>query len=62
MKELKEHDTVFLTEDFNELKQGTIGVIIYIYGGNYQGKRVAEVELQDNSTKTVPLDKLKYLL
>lgn len=55
MAQLEELDVVVLIEDFKGLKKNSVGTIIYLYGG----KRHALIELQDNETEIIPLNKLE---
>lgn len=58
MAQLEEHDVVVLTEDFKEFKKGSVGTIIYIYGGKLNNKVHALVEFENNDTDTIDINKL----
>lgn len=56
---MNEHDIVVLQEDFKQFKKGSVGTIIYIYGGKLNNKVHALVEFSNNETETIPLTNLK---
>ena len=56
---MNEHDIVVLQEDFKQFKKGSVGTIIYIYGGKLNNKVHALVEFSNNETEIIPLINLK---